>query len=70
MTASILRALAAGFAAGLIGILPVAAGEGSADIGRQPPYGYYAGESGHASPGATRPATTRGGRTTRQPRSR
>jgi hypothetical protein len=40
-----------GLAAGLIGMSAAVAGEGSADIGPQPPWGYYAGERG-PPPGA------------------
>ena len=36
-------------ALGLTGIPHALAGEGSADIGRPPPYGYYANERGPAS---------------------
>jgi hypothetical protein len=55
--------------AGLVGISAAAAGEGSADIGRPPPFGYYAIERGQPAPGAySRPtaygaADRRGGRT-------
>jgi hypothetical protein len=39
-------------AAGLVGISGAAAGEGSADIGRPPPFGYYAIERGGSAPDA------------------
>jgi hypothetical protein len=64
--------LATGFIAG-----PAAAGEGSSDTGRPPPYGYYAGERGGQSPGgasgmgaAYGSPDARTGRTTRKPRGR
>jgi hypothetical protein len=52
------------FTIGFVDILPAVAGEGSADIGRPPPYGYYANERGPALSGygAT---DTLSGRTTR-----
>jgi hypothetical protein len=64
--------------AGLIGVSAVAAaaGEGSSDIGRQPPYGYFANERGRSAPGADLgPAPygspgARAGRTSQVPRSR
>jgi hypothetical protein len=40
-----------------LGISPATAGEGSADIGPQPPYGYFGNEGGRSPPGAyVRPA--------------
>jgi hypothetical protein len=47
------RGIALGLAAaGLVGISAAAAGEGSADIGRPPPFGYYPIERGQPAPGA------------------
>ena len=40
------RAVFASLIAGLVGVSGAAAGEGSSDSGRPPPYGYYAGERG------------------------
>jgi hypothetical protein len=56
-------------AIGLMGVPHALAGEGSADIGPQPPYGYYANERGHAPPGYGAMGAG-SGRTTRQLRSR
>jgi hypothetical protein len=56
-------------AVGLVGIPRAVAGEGSADIGPQPPYGYYPNERGHVSPGYG-PMGAGSGRTIRQLRSR
>jgi hypothetical protein len=50
MTALILKVSILSLAIGL-GISPAKAGEGSADIGPQPPYGYFGNERG-APPGA------------------
>jgi len=57
------------------GISAAAAGEGSADIGLPPPYGFYPGERGPAPGPYGRPApygspNQRTGRTIQQPRSR
>jgi|RhiMetdeSRZDD1v2_1073273.scaffolds.fasta_scaffold02062_24 hypothetical protein len=68
------RAALLSLAAGLLAISAAAGGEGSADIGAQPPYGYYAGERGpprhdgrYAPYGSP---DQRQGRTGQQPRSR
>jgi hypothetical protein len=55
------------FAIGFLDIPPAVAGEGSADIGRPPPYGYYANERGPAAPGYGS-TDIRPGRTTRPAR--
>jgi hypothetical protein len=50
MTVPILRILMLSLVVGLLGTSAAAAGEGSADIGPQPPWGYYPNERGHPSP--------------------
>jgi|SoiMetStandDraft_5_1073268.scaffolds.fasta_scaffold473968_2 hypothetical protein len=62
-------------AAGLLGMSAAAGGEGSADIGPQPAWGYYAGERGpppgaYARPAARGSPDQRQGRTIQQPRPR
>jgi hypothetical protein len=69
MAQLITTALILVLAISLIGIPRALAGEGSADIGPQPPYGYYANERGNASP-SYGPTGAGPGRTTRQLRSR
>jgi hypothetical protein len=69
------RAALLGLGIGLVGVSTAAAGEGSADIGPQPPYGYYAGERGSPPGNYGRYApygspAQRQGRTVQQPRSR
>jgi hypothetical protein len=68
-------ARAALLAGSVIGTSTALAGEGSADIGPQPPYGYYAGERGSPPSDYGRAAPygspdQRHGRTLQQPRSR
>jgi hypothetical protein len=69
------RAAVLSLAVGLIGISAAAAGEGSADTGPPPPYGYYAGERGPPPGNYGRYApygspAQRQGRAVQQPRSR
>jgi hypothetical protein len=69
------RAALLGIGAGLIWMSAAVGGEGSADIGPQPPYGYFAGERGLPPGGYGRPAPygspdQRHGRTIQQPRPR
>ncbi len=69
MAQCIARVFILSLAIGLMGLQLAMAGEGSADIGRPPPYGYYANERGNASP-AYGSTGARSGRTTRPARSR
>ena len=69
------RAALASLIAGFVGLSAAAAGEGSADIGRPVPYGYYAGERGPPPGNYGRSAPygspdQRRGRAVQQPRSR
>jgi hypothetical protein len=69
MKSSITRIFILSLAIALLGIPRAVAGEGSADIGRPPPYGYYANERGPA-PSAYGFSSVPSVRTTRPVRSR